>query len=87
MNDDDIPVLRDAVARRAGDTLRQEQLDDVADRLITATRQLIDELLEGALQDAEDVLRIRLAERLNDELPGLIDNVLRDRSGGSSDQT
>ena len=85
MNDDDIPILRDAVARRAGESLSEAQLDDVADRLIAATRQLVDELLEGALQEAEDVLRIRLAERLNDELPGLIDNVLRDRSSGNAD--
>lgn len=85
MNDDDIPVLRDAVARRTGEGLSDEQLDDVTDRLITATRDLVDELLEGALRDAEDVLRIRLTERLNDELPGLIDNVLRDRSGRNSD--
>ena len=85
MSDDDIPILRDAVARRASESLSEAQLDDVADRLIAATRQLVDELLEGALREAEDVLRIRLAERLNDELPGRIDNVLRDRSGGNAD--
>ena len=47
--------------------------------------ELVDELLDGALREAEDVLRIRLAERLNDELPGLIDNVLRDQAGGKPD--
>ena len=78
-DDDDIPVLRDAIARRPSTPVTQEQLDDICDSVGTQTRELLDELLAEGLREAEESLRKSIGDRLNDELPALIDTVLRDK--------
>ena len=83
MSDDDIPVLRDAVARRSRDNLTQDQVDELCDSISAEAAVLIDKLvaeaLHEALAEAEQELRTRLNERLQDEFPALVENALRDK--------
>ena len=83
MSDDDIPVLRDAVARRPRGNLNQEQVDEICDNISATAAILIDKLVAEALrevlEDAEQELRARLDERLKDELPALVEKTLREK--------
>ena len=83
-NEDDIPVLRDAVAGKTAATIDQERLDSISDNLSIQARELLDELLIEGLREAEESLRRSIGNRLNDELPTLIDNVLREQLGKDS---
>ena len=84
-SDDDIPVLRDAVSRRARAALPREQLDELCDSLSAQVWVLLDRLMAEALQEAEENLRVRLNDRLNQELPGLIETAVRDKLAQSDD--
>ncbi len=79
MSDDDIPVLRDAVARKPQQGLTPEQIDELCDSLSANTRLLIDKLIAEAMPEAEEAMRIQINDRLNDELPALIENTLREK--------
>jgi hypothetical protein len=85
----DIPVLREAVGRRRADkpALDAEQLENLRAQLSADMRTLVDELLAEALNDAQENLRLIVNEKLGDELPDLIDQVLRARLGDSETPT
>ena len=82
-DDDDIPVLRDVVARKPQVTLSQEEIDELCDSLSAEAWVLIDKLLAEALREAEESLRIRINDRLSDDLPALIEKTLRERLGAA----
>jgi hypothetical protein len=82
MNDDDIPVLRDAViVRRQSTRLSPAQIDNLCDSINVAARALIDNLLAEGLRECEAILRAQINDRLSDELPGMIEKTLRDKLG------
>ncbi|MCP4002033.1 MAG: hypothetical protein GY727_14075 [Gammaproteobacteria bacterium] len=85
MNEDEIPVLRNAVARKVEETLSQEQVDELCDSLNAETSALIDELLVEALQKTEEALRFKINDRLSNELPVLIEKTLRKKFTPNSD--
>jgi hypothetical protein len=85
MNDDEIPVLRNAVARKPQETLSQEQVDELCDTLSAETWVLIDKLLAEALRETEEALRFKINDRLNDELPALIEKALREKLAPNPD--
>ena len=85
MNDDEIPVLRDAVARKPQETLSHEQVDELCDSLSAETWVLIDKLLAEALRETEEALRFKINDRLNDELPALIEKALREKLAPNPD--
>ena len=55
MSDDDIPVLRDAVARKPRG-LSAEQIDELIDSLSAESWVLIDKLVQESLKEAEETL-------------------------------
>jgi len=83
-DDDDIPVLRDAVARRQPLKLSPEEIDDICAGINASASELIDKLLAEAMREAEYTLRQQVNERLNDELPGLIEKALQEKLSKSS---
>jgi hypothetical protein len=83
-DDDDIPVLRDAVARRQPLKLSPEEIDDLCAGINTAAAELIDKLLAEAMREAEYTLRLQVNERLSDELPELIEKTLQEKLSKSS---
>jgi hypothetical protein len=83
-DDDDIPVLRDAVARRQPLKLSPEEIDDLCAGINTAAAELIDKLLAEAMREAEYTLRLQVNERLSDELPELIEKTLHEKLSKSS---
>ena len=83
-DDDDIPVLRDAVARRQPLKLSPEEIDDICAGINTAAAELIDKLLAEAMREAEYTLRLQVNERLSDELPELIEKTLQENLSKSS---
>ena len=84
-DDEDIPVLREAVARKPQATLSQDEIDELCDSLSAEAWVLIDKLLAEALREAEESLRFRINDRLSDDLPGLIEKTLRERLGAAPD--
>jgi uncharacterized protein (DUF2267 family) len=85
-SDDDIPVLRDAVARRKTARFSQEQIDEICSKLTADAWVMLGSLLEDALQEAEDNLRIRINDRLSNEFPALIEKTLREKLADSDDE-
>jgi len=83
-NDDDIPVLRDAVARKHSPQLSPEEIDAISASINAAASELIDKLLAEAMREAESTLRLQINDRLNDELPVLIEKTLQEKLGKSS---
>ena len=82
-DDEDIPVLREAVVRKPQATLSQEEIDELCDSLSAEAWVLIDKLLAEALREAEESLRFRINDRLSDDLPALIEKTLRERLGAA----
>lgn len=78
-NDDDIPVLREAVARKPQPSLSQVQVDELCDSISAEAWVLIDKLIAEALREAEESIRFRINDRLSDDLPALIEKSLRER--------
>ena len=72
-----IPILTDLEAPPAP-AVTEEQLASVQAELTSLTRDLADRLLDGALRDMEAALFEKVADRLREELPELIDRVLRE---------
>ncbi|MDP6437521.1 MAG: hypothetical protein QF790_07690 [Gammaproteobacteria bacterium] len=86
-SDDEIPVLRDAVARKPRPGLNAEQIDDLCDSLNAKAWVLIDKLVGDALQEVEDALRLKINDRLSEELPELIEDTVREKLGLAPDES
>ena len=82
--DDDIPVLRDAVARRQPLKLSSAEIDEICAGVNAAASELVDKLLAEAMREAEYTLRMQVNERLKDELPTLIEKTLQETLSKSS---
>jgi hypothetical protein len=78
-DDDDIPVLREAVARKPQAAISQELIDELCDCISAEAWVLIDKLIAEALREAEEGIRFRINDRLSDDLPALIEKSLRER--------
>ena len=85
-SDDDIPVLRDAVAHKVPTGVDAAQIDELCDSLNAETWVLIDKLITETLQEAEETLRLKINDRLSDELPTLIEKTVREKLGNNSNQ-
>lgn len=72
-----VPILTDLESPSAP-AATEEQLAAVQAELTSLTRDLADRLLDGALRDMEAALFEKVADRLREELPELIDRVLRE---------
>ncbi len=79
--DEEIPVLTEVVRRKAGNELSGAQLDELCDSLAAETWVLLDNLIAESLRDVEDTLRVRINDRLGDELPKLIEKTLHEKFG------
>lgn len=79
--DDEIPVLTEAVRRKAGQELNAEQIDAICDSLAAETWVLLDGLIAECLRDMEENLRVSINDRLGDELPKLIEKTLHEKLG------
>lgn len=81
-----IPVLTDAVARprrSAVDdvprpSLTESELAELQVRIATGSFMLVEKLLHGAVKEMEAALFDEVVSRLRNELPDLIDQVLRE---------
>ncbi|MEE4184647.1 MAG: hypothetical protein V2J12_02635 [Gammaproteobacteria bacterium] len=82
VQDDDIPVLTDAVSRRARSALSNEEVDELCDGIAAETWVLVDGLVSDALRDIEEQLRVRINDQLGDQLPALIEKTVREKLGG-----
>ena len=82
-DDDDIPVLREAVAREAQAGLSPEQIDEICDGLSAEAWVLLDKLIAEALRDTEETLRYKINDRLSSELPALVEKTLREKLDGT----
>ena len=85
-NDDDIPILRDAVIRKHSPQLGPKDIDEICAGINAATSELIDKLLAEAVREAENTLRLQISDRLNDELPALIEKTLQEKLGKPSNK-
>ena len=85
-DDDDIPVLRDAVARRSRATFSEEDVDEICDRLNAEAWVMIDRLLAEALSEAKDELRDKISDRLSEQFPSLIEKILREKLANDIDK-
>jgi hypothetical protein len=79
-NDDDIPVLTDAidVASRDKHGLSDDELATLEARLSAVSLQMAEELLRDACREAENVLMKRVMNELRAALPGVINRSLRE---------
>ena len=81
-----IPVLTDIVARprrsaadeMARPSLSESELAELQVRIATGSFMLVEKLLHGAFKEMEAVLFDEVVSRLRNELPELIDQVLRE---------
>lgn len=73
----DIPVLMDAEPPPEP-RITEEDLASVQAELTTLTRDLTDRLLDHAMRDMEAALVEQVSNRLREELPELIERVLRE---------
>jgi hypothetical protein len=72
-----VPVLQDAEAPPQPQ-ITEEQLVSMQAELTTLTRDLADRLLDHAMRDMEAALVEQVSNRLREELPALIERVLRE---------
>jgi uncharacterized protein (DUF2267 family) len=72
-----VPLLTE-VEPSSGRTVSEEQMASVQAELTSLTRDLTERLLHAALRDMEATLFDQVANRLREELPELIDRVLRE---------
>ena len=81
-DDDDIPVLKDAVARRSP-RLTPKQLDEICASVSEATARLVNSLLAEAMQTVATSIREEISEQLDDELPELIEKTIHKQLGNA----
>lgn len=81
--DEEIPVLTQAIRRKAGGELSSEQIDAICDSLAAEAWVLLDGLIAESLQEIEEKLRVSINDRLGDELPKLIEKTLHEKLGNS----
>jgi len=81
-DDDDIPVLKDAVARRSP-RLTAKQLDEICASVSEATAHLVNSLLAEAMQTVATSIREEISEQLDDELPELIEKTIHKQLGNA----
>ncbi len=87
----EVPILENPVASDPGDVpvlleaeappqprITAEQLGSVQAELTALTRELADRLLDHAMRDMEAALVEQVSNRLREELPVLIETVLRE---------
>ncbi len=79
--EEDIPVLTEAVRRKAGQELSRDQIDALCDSLAAEAWVLLDGLIADSLRDMEEQLRVSINDRLGDELPKLIEKTLHEKLG------
>jgi hypothetical protein len=79
-NDDDIPVLTDAIERTspAGADVSAEDLERLEARLCSSSLHLAEQMLRDACREAEHVLIERVMSELRAELPRIVSRALRD---------
>lgn len=73
----ELPVLTEPAGEPATG-LTDKQLAVIQAELTSLTRELTDSLLDSAMRDMEATLFETVSNRLRDELPTLIERVLRD---------
>ena len=78
-DDDEIPVLREAVTRKPQPSLSQDKIDELCDCISAEAWVLIDKLIAEALREAEESIRFRINDRLSDDLPTIIEKALREQ--------
>jgi hypothetical protein len=76
-DDIELPILT-APASESATGLTDKQLAVIQAELTSLTRELTDGLLDSAMRDMEAALFETVSNRLRDELPTLIERVLRD---------
>jgi hypothetical protein len=76
-DDIELPILTDPAGESAIG-LTDKQLAVIQAELTSLTRELTDSLLDSAMRDMEAALFETVSNRLRDELPTLIERVLRD---------
>jgi hypothetical protein len=76
-DDIELPILTDPAGESAIG-LTDKQLAVIQAELTSLTRELTDALLDSAMRDMEAALFETVSNRLRDELPTLIERVLRD---------
>ena len=85
-----IPVLTDIVAeaadRVAGSGLTEEEISELQTRLATEGFALMERLLREAFREMEMNLLSDVISRLRQELPELMDDILREHFGEASNR-
>jgi hypothetical protein len=82
-----IPVLTAVVGRRQPGDIDAEgpamapDLDELRTRIASGSFALVETLLDDALKEMEATLRDEVVGRLRNELPGLIEQALREHFG------
>lgn len=79
--DEEIPVLTEAVRRKSARDLTTEQIDEICDALAAEAWVMLDGLIAESLRDVEEQLRLKINDRLGDELPQLIEKTLHEKLG------
>jgi hypothetical protein len=83
-----IPVLTDIVAeatdRDAGSGLTDEEISELQTRLATEGFALMERLLREAFREMEMNLMADVISRLRQELPELMDDILREHFGDAT---
>jgi Zn-dependent M32 family carboxypeptidase len=80
----DIPILTQAIERDKDQTVTLNT-KDTASALISETIELADSLLHQAVKDIEATLFERVLDKLRAELPELVNRVLAEQTGKSSE--
>lgn len=78
--DDDLPILTEAVAPADASSLKPstEELVKLESKLCAQSLTLADQMLHEACHDIEDMIVERVMTRLRSELPALVSRVLHD---------
>jgi hypothetical protein len=79
MNENDIPILTDAIGKTAGKSkASDDEIDVTALRreIVNASHELLDERLREVAADLQSMLNNELVVAMKSELPGLIDRIL-----------
>ncbi|MDZ7643939.1 MAG: hypothetical protein U5K76_06775 [Woeseiaceae bacterium] len=77
-DDDDIPILTDAIDRAPAtqSSLSVDDIDRLQDKLCATSLKIAESTLRDAVRDAEHELRERVMTALRRELPALVRDVL-----------